>query len=57
MTCKTSKGWSNREILGDGRESPKKWAEREIGIRGQTETKKNRAKKADRELMEAVNNL
>jgi len=47
MTCKTYKGIFNKELAGEGRESPRKNVERQIGIRKQTKTKIKRAKKAE----------
>lgn len=57
MVCNTSKGFVNLEVTGDGRESQDKWVEREIGAIEQTETKKKRAKKAEKEVSNMIQNL
>ena len=56
MVTKTSKGWIRKEITGDGRESEKRWVERETNLRKPTKTKIKRKKKAEKELMKFVMN-
>lgn len=56
MVVKTANGFTRKEITDDGRENPGRWAEREIGQREQTKTKKKRAKKAEEELIQTINN-
>ena len=56
MAPKTTKGWINKELTDDGRESPKRWAERETFAREQTKTKKKRAKRSEKELLDMVQN-
>ncbi len=50
MVCKTYRGLINKEMTEDGRESPRKNVERQIGIRKQTKTKIKRAKKKEKEI-------
>jgi len=55
MVCKTPKGYVNKQITHDGRESLSKWADRQIGVRKQTKTKTKRQKKAGKQLMKLIN--
>jgi hypothetical protein len=57
MACRTSKGYVNKELTGDGRESLNRQIDRELGIRKPTKTKLKRRKKADRALMDSINNF
>lgn len=56
MAITTAKGWLNKQLTDDGRESPKKMMERQTLTRKETKTKKKRAKKAEKELLEMVLN-
>jgi len=57
MVTKTSKGWVRKQTTGDGRESNKRWAERETGMREQTKTTKKRQKKREENFEDMINRL
>ncbi len=56
MATKTLKGWVNKEITGDGRESPERWVKRETLTLKQTKTKRKRAKNAEKGLLDLIQN-
>ena len=55
MVPKTPEGKFKKELFMDGRVSKNKEYQREIGIRKQTKTKIKRARKAQKELIIAIN--
>jgi hypothetical protein len=52
----TTQGAIRKQITKDGRENVDNWAKRAIGLKKPTKTKLKRAKQAEDDIKEAINN-